>query len=72
PLLGIHLTNFLGILLTLGLFAPWAMVRVARYRAACLQMLPASSLDLFVAEQEQAVGAMGEETAEMFDFDIGL
>ncbi|HUP92385.1 MAG TPA: YjgN family protein, partial [Solimonas sp.] len=46
PLLGIHLTNFLGILLTLGLFAPWAMVRVARYRAACLQMLPASSLDL--------------------------
>ncbi|MGH8530895.1 MAG: YjgN family protein [Nevskiales bacterium] len=72
PLFQIQLTNFILVVLTLGLFMPWAAVRIARYRVESLALLPAGSLDDFVASQVQALGAMGEETAEMFDIDIGL
>jgi uncharacterized membrane protein YjgN (DUF898 family) len=68
----IQLTNAIFIVLTLGLFMPWAAVRLARYRAEQLVLLPASSLDEFVASSDQEVGAVGEEALEMFDFDIGL
>lgn len=72
PLMKIQLTNAIFIVLTLGLFMPWAAVRLARYRAEQLVLLPASSLDEFVASSDQEVGAVGEEALEMFDFDIGL
>ena len=72
PLLGIYLSNFLLILLTLGFYKPWADVRLARYRASTIPLLPASDLDQFVAAQEQTMAATGEEAAEFFDFDIGL
>lgn len=72
PLLGIGLSNFVLVVLTLGLFMPWAAVRVARYRARCLSLLPAQPLDQFLADTAVDVTATGEETAEMFDFDIGL
>lgn len=71
-LLGIHLTNALAVVLTLGFFMPWAAVRVARYRAETLQLVPQGSLDEFLAAQEAEPGATGEETAEMFDIDIAL
>lgn len=72
PLLGIGLSNFLLVVLTLGLFMPWAAVRVARYRAESLSLLPAAPLDAFLADTTVDVAATGEETAELFDFDIGL
>lgn len=68
----IYVTNFLGVLLTLGLFMPWASVRLARYQASTLTMIPASNLDDFVAAQGQDVSATGDATAEFFDIDIGL
>ncbi|HVT34803.1 MAG TPA: YjgN family protein [Nevskiaceae bacterium] len=71
-LIWITLTNFIGIVVTLGLFRPWADVRVARYLLESVALLPASSLDEFVAGQEQAMGAVGQEAADLFDIDIGL
>jgi len=68
----LYLGNLVGIVLTLGLFIPWAKVRVARYMADHLYLLPNGDLDRFVAEQESAVAALGEEMGEMFDIDIGL
>jgi uncharacterized membrane protein YjgN (DUF898 family) len=68
----IYVSNFLAVIATLGFFMPWAAVRVARYRAGCLALLPAGSLDEFVAAQAADVAAVGEETAEMFDIDIAL
>ena len=68
----LYLGNLVLVLLTLGLFMPWAAVRVARYRASTLEMLPAAPLDEFLASQEAAVTATGEEAAELFDIDIGL
>lgn len=72
PLMWILLTNMLLVLITLGLYMPWAAVRLARYRAENLVLHPAGSLEAFLAGAEGEVGAVGEETLDMFDFDIGL
>lgn len=68
----IVVTNLIGILLTVGFFSPWAAVRMARYRAESCSLVVKGSLDEFVADQEQEMGAVGQETAEFFDVDIGL
>ena len=72
PLFYIQFTNFLLILLTLGLFTPWASVRLARYRAQCLSLHPSEPVDDFVAARGEEITASGEEMTEMFDFDVGL
>jgi uncharacterized membrane protein YjgN (DUF898 family) len=71
-LLLLYVGNTLGILLTLGLFIPWARVRTARYRLEHLALLPVGDLDAFVAGQVQAVGSLGDEFADLFDLDLGL
>lgn len=71
-LMWIGLSNFALVLLTFGLFMPWAAVRLARYRAETLSLLPRTPIEEFIASAEADVTATGEETAEMFDFDIGL
>jgi uncharacterized membrane protein YjgN (DUF898 family) len=71
-LLLLYVGNTLGILLTLGLFIPWARVRTARYRLEHLALLPAGDLDAFVAGQVEAVGSLGDEFADLFDLDLGL
>lgn len=72
PLLGITLGNFLLVVITLGLYMPWAAVRLARYRAESLSLLPAAPLDDFLAGVADDATATGDEAAEIFDFDIGL
>lgn len=71
-LMWIAVSNFLLVALTLGLFMPWAVVRLARYRADCMSLEVNGSLDAIVADAEQQIAAVGEETAELFDIDIGL
>ena len=72
PLMWIQLTNMALVLLTFGFFMPWAAVRLARYRAENLVLHPSGSLEAFLAGAESEVGAIGEETLDLFDFDIGL
>jgi uncharacterized membrane protein YjgN (DUF898 family) len=60
------------IALTLGLYIPWAVVRLTKYRVECVRLLPASDLQEFVAAEPEALGAVGEEAAAVFDFDIAL
>jgi uncharacterized membrane protein YjgN (DUF898 family) len=71
-LFGLYVTNVLGILLTAGLFIPWARVRVARYRVEHLALRPSGDLDSFVAEQLDEVGSAGDELGGLLDIDIGL
>jgi uncharacterized membrane protein YjgN (DUF898 family) len=71
-LFGIHVTNFIFIVLTLGFYTPWAAVRVARFRVEAMTLVAADDLGGFVAEQQQELGAAGEETADLFDIDIAL
>ncbi len=65
-------TNFLFIVITLGLFKPFADIRLARYTIEHMALFPAGSLDEFIASEQQKIGATGSETAEIFDVDIGL
>lgn len=69
---GITLLNWLLILLTLGLYWPWAKVRLVTYRASCTGLAMQGSLDHFMASATQHTPALGDEAVEMFDFDIAL
>jgi uncharacterized membrane protein YjgN (DUF898 family) len=71
-LLAIYVTNFIGIVLTLGLFKPFADIRLARYRLSRLVLEARSDLNEFLAAQEKAVSAMGEEAADVFDVEISF
>jgi len=66
------LSNMIGIVLTLGLFTPFARVRALRYRLACVTMLAAGPLDSFIAGEAQQVGALGDAAVDWYDIDIAL
>jgi len=68
----LYFSNFVGILLSLGLLIPWARIRVARYRAECLQLEAHGSLDDFVAGEARNVRATGEEMSDMLDLDFAV
>jgi uncharacterized membrane protein YjgN (DUF898 family) len=72
PLLKIYVVNTLLIVLTLGLFLPWAQVRVTRYRLESLSLEVHGGLDSFVADQQKQVAAAGEELGDFLDVDLGL
>jgi len=64
--------NLLLMILTLGLYWPWARVKIARYRAEHTAVLAAGSLDDFIAGATREKSAIGEEIADIFDFDFGF
>lgn len=69
----IYVTNLLLIVVTLGLFIPFAVVRMLKYRLASVTVLSTSDLQGFVAHQAQReVGATGEGAADLLDFDFAL
>lgn len=68
----IVLKNWLLTLLTLGLYWPWARVNLVSYRASETRMSVRGSLDHFVAAASEQTSAIGDETAEMFDVDVGF
>jgi len=69
------LTNTLGIVLTLGLFIPWALIRSARYHAENTQFIATESLDSFIAGETQKTNTLSEGLADahsVFDLDVGI
>jgi uncharacterized membrane protein YjgN (DUF898 family) len=66
----IYASNLVAIVCTLGLAVPWAMVRLARYRAQHFTLLAEGSLDEFVAEAGGKAGATGAELVDALD--VGL
>lgn len=71
-LIWIYLTNLILIALTLGIFIPWAKVRLARYRANHLAVNGPQDLGQFVAGQQQGNAATGSEMADLLDLNLGL
>jgi uncharacterized membrane protein YjgN (DUF898 family) len=71
-LIWITVSNFMLIVLTLGIFMPWAAVRLAKYQLESVRLLPASDLQEFEAAEPESLGAIGEEAVSAFDFDISL
>ena len=68
----LYATNLLGIACTLGLFVPWARVRMARYRAESLSLLPGASLVSSALTGGLDAEATGAELSDAMDLDFGL
>lgn len=71
-LLFIYITNVLGVMLTLGLYKPFASVRLLKYRLEHLSLDVEGDIQTFVASQEADMSATGEGAADIFDIDISL
>jgi uncharacterized membrane protein YjgN (DUF898 family) len=71
-LLWIYFGNTVAILASAGLLIPWAMVRLARYRADCLSLFAADDFNGMRAERAVDIDAMAAEVDGLFDIDIGL
>lgn len=68
----LYLSNAVAIVFTLGLAVPWAMVRLARYRAQHLTLVASGELDEFVAEAEGHRSAAGAELVDALEFDLDI
>jgi uncharacterized membrane protein YjgN (DUF898 family) len=71
-LIWIYLSNLVLIALTVGLFTPWAKVRLARYRAERLVVAGPEELSSFIAGQRQSSTATGSEMADLLDLNLAL
>jgi uncharacterized membrane protein YjgN (DUF898 family) len=58
---------------TLGLFKPFAVVRLTKYRVESMTWVPADDLEEFLADQSNDdAGAVGQEAGDLFDIEIAL
>ena len=66
----IYFSNLVAIVCTIGLAVPWAMVRLARYRAEHFALVSHDGLDGIVAEAGGNTSATGAELVDALD--VGL
>jgi uncharacterized membrane protein YjgN (DUF898 family) len=71
-LVTIVLVNTLGVMVTLGLFKPFADVRLARCMVEAFTLVPHGSIEECGAAEGGEVTAVGDEAAELFDIDIAI
>lgn len=71
-LIWLYLSNVVLVYLTIGLFYPWARVRLARYRAEQLTVHSQQALDVFTGARLQNQAAAGSELADALDLSVGL
>lgn len=69
---GIQLANLVLIIMTLGLFIPFAKVRLYRYRVSQVEVLGAERLESAIAVASAEENAAGDVASELFDFELGL
>ena len=72
PLVRLYLKNFILIVLTLGIYYPWAKIATVRYQLANTTLHAQGDLDDFHASASADGTATGEEISEIFDVDFGL
>lgn len=65
-------TNTLGILVTLGLFIPFAKVRAAQYKATHMAFIANGDLDNFIADKLEQSNSLAEGVHDIFDIDISI
>ncbi len=71
-LVWIKVTNLLGILLTLGLYYPFAKVRQVRYQLEHMSVEGSGRFELILAGEQPDSSALGEEAGDFFNVDLGL
>ncbi|MFT6791532.1 MAG: uncharacterized membrane protein YjgN (DUF898 family) [Cellvibrionaceae bacterium] len=68
----VMLSNFLLIVLTLGLATPWAQVRVLRLTLENTQVDTEVDFDNYITQQQQYQSSLGDQLGDAFDVDAGL
>ena len=72
-LLWIHTSNLMLITLTFGLYKPFGLMRVMKYRLESLTLVPEGSLEEFMCDHAgDNAGALGQEAGDLFDIEIAL
>lgn len=71
-LLRLYFTNLIGILVSLGLLIPWAVMRTLKYRTDRMRVIADGELDDFRGGDVSAVRAAGAELGEFFELDLSL
>jgi uncharacterized membrane protein YjgN (DUF898 family) len=66
------LTNTLAIIVTLGLFIPWAKVRTAHFKAKYTSAVLVGDMHEMAAAEQAKVNALGESMGDLFDIEIGF
>jgi uncharacterized membrane protein YjgN (DUF898 family) len=72
----IYATNFLLIMLTMGLATPWVKVRLHRFMLEHTQAEVSGDLGQYVSQQQDLQSSLGDEMGDAFDlqggFEVGL
>ncbi len=68
----LFLTNLLAQVFTLGLFTPWAKVRMARYKSARISFVSAGELDDYIAQKHLQVGVPDNNISGWAELEIGM
>jgi len=68
----LYFINAVGILASLGLLTPWAVMRTLKYRADNMRVLVEGELAALKGGTMSAVQAAGAELGEIFDVDLSL
>ena len=72
PYVWIVFSNFLLIVFTLGLGAPWAKVRVAKMVVENTYVDAPHGFDHYITQKQAKSSALGEQIGDAFDVDVGL
>ena len=67
-----YFSNAVGIIATLGLLTPWAVMRTLKYRADNMRVLVDGELTALTGATASAVQAAGAELGAIFDVDLSL
>jgi uncharacterized membrane protein YjgN (DUF898 family) len=70
-LVWIYMTNILAIVASLGLLTPWTKVRTVKYKCENFE-IKSGDLSGFIQQKRENESALGEETDDFFDIDIGF
>jgi uncharacterized membrane protein YjgN (DUF898 family) len=68
----VTITNFIFVIISLGLATPYAKVRMARLMLKSTLIDTSISIDDYTTQKQKESSAIGEEIAEVFDVDIGV
>jgi uncharacterized membrane protein YjgN (DUF898 family) len=71
-LVKLYVTNALGIIVSLGLLIPWAVIRTLKYRVDKMRVVQEGDLAQFQGSDRDEVAAIGAETVDFFDVDLSL
>lgn len=72
PLAWVMITNFLMVILTLGLAFPWAKVRMARVMVENTLVDTEAGFYDYVTQKQKEESSLGEQIGDAFDVDVGL